>query len=315
VNLNNGPAGDGFEAGNRVDALHADLAFIGHVCLDEIVPFGGQGWVAPGSAVLCGALAAARAGASVAVVTRMAAGDEAILEPMRVRGIAVHVIPADITTYMRVVHTSGKVDEREMRQVENAGPFAVASIPDLAVQQVHLAGITDQEFDLEFVRAMKARSGRLSADMQSFVRQVDPDAGLIAFNDVPQKAEIASLLDMVKLDVVEAAILTGTDDLERAAMKFEQWGCPEIVITRSDGVMARVGGETYWASFSNRSVVGRTGRGDTTFAAYVARRLDHDVDESLRFAAALVSIKMEKPGPFDGTLADVLERMNATAVH
>ena len=315
VNLNSGRAGDGFEVDNSVGALKADLAFIGHVCRDEVRPFGGQSWVAPGSAVLCGALAAARTGASVAVVTTMAARDEAILEPMRAGGIAVYVIPADVTTYMSVVHTSANVDDRKMRQIENAGRFAVASIPDLAVQQVHLAGITDQEFDLGFVRGMKARGGRLSADMQSFVRQVDPGSGLIAFKDVPQKAEIASLLDMVKLDVVEAAVLTGTDDLERAAMMFEEWGCPEIVITRSDGVVARVDGETYWASFSNRSVVGRTGRGDTIFAAYVARRLDHDVDESLRFAAALVSIKMEKPGPFDGTLADVLERMNATAVH
>lgn len=309
--MNNGRAGDGFEAGNRDGALKADLAFIGHVCLDEIVPFDGQRWVAPGSAVLCGAIAGARAGARVAVVTRMAARDDAILGPMKAGGIAVHVIPTDVTTYMTVVYTSANVDEREMRQVENAGRFALVSIPDLAVQQVHLAGITDQEFDLEFVRGMKARSGRLSADMQSFVRQVDPVTGLIVLKDVPQKAEIASLLDMVKLDVVEAALLTGTDDLERAAMTFEEWGCPEIVITRSDGVMARVGGETYWASFSNRSVVGRTGRGDTTFAAYIARRIDHDVEESLRFAATLVSIKMEKPGPFDGTLDDVLKRMNA----
>jgi len=33
------------------------------------------------------------------------------------------------------------------------------------------------------------------------------------------------------------------------------------------------------------------------------------VAESLKFAAALVSIKMETPGPFQGTLADVLARM------
>jgi hypothetical protein len=116
---------------------------------------------------------------------------------------------------------------------------------------------------------------------------------------------------MVKLDVVEARVLTGTDDLERAALVFEEWGSPETVITRADGVLARVNGKTYWEPFSNRSVVGRTGRGDTTFAAYMARRLDHDPDESLKFAAALVSLKMEKAGPFDGTLADVLERMNA----
>jgi sugar/nucleoside kinase (ribokinase family) len=131
---------------------------------------------------------------------------------------------------------------------------------------------------------------------------------------VADKEELVQLLDMVKLDVVEARVLTGTDDLERAAIMFEAWGSPETLITRADGVLARVNGKTYWEPFSNRSVVGRTGRGDTTFAAYMARRLDHDPDESLKFAAALVSIKMERAGPFDGSLADVLERMTATAV-
>ena len=296
------------------DRLTADLAFIGHMCLDEVIPFGGSPRVASGSAVLCGALAAARIGAKVAVVTRMAPKDEAILEPMRQAGIAVHVIPADVTTYMRVVHPSADVDDRQMFQLANAGLFTASDIPALAVRQVHLAGITDQEFDLEFVRGMKARGYRLSADMQSFVRQVDPVTRDISFGDVADKAEFAQLLDMVKLDVVEAKVLTGTDDLERAAIKFEEWGSPETLITRSDGVLARVNGKTYWEPFSNRSVVGRTGRGDTTFGAYVARRLDHNPAESLRFAAALVSLKMEKAGPFDGALADVLERMNAIAV-
>jgi sugar/nucleoside kinase (ribokinase family) len=282
------------------------------MCFDEIVPFGGSPRVAPGSAVLCGALAAARIGTKVAVVTRMAPKDEEILAPMRQSGIAVHVVPADVTTYMKVVHPSSDVDDREMFQLANAGLFAASDIPALTARQVHLAGITDQEFNLKFVRGIKSRGYLLSADMQSFVRQVDPVTRRISFGDVADKAELAQLLDMVKLDVVEARVLTGTDDLERAAMMFEAWGSPETVITRADGVLARVNGKTYWEPFSNRSVVGRTGRGDTTFAAYMARRLDHDPSESLKFAAALVSIKMEKAGPFDGTLADVLERMNAT---
>ncbi len=74
-------------------------------------------------------------------------------------------------------------------------------------------------------------------------------------------------------------------------------------------MLAQVNGKTFYEKFSNRSAVGRTGRGDTTFAAYLAWRLDHNVAESLRFAAALVSIKMETPGPFNGTLAEVLARM------
>ncbi|MEI6789391.1 MAG: carbohydrate kinase, partial [bacterium] len=67
---------------------------------------------------------------------------------------------------------------------------------------------------------------------------------------------------------------------------------------------------SYYEKFSNRSVVGRTGRGDTTFAGYLARRLDHEPAEALKFAAALVSLKMEKRGPFSGTLNDVLTRQH-----
>ncbi len=51
------------------------------------------------------------------------------------------------------------------------------------------------------------------------------------------------------------------------------WGCPEVVITRDDGVLARANGETLFEPFTNRNIVGRTGRGDTTFAGYMARRL------------------------------------------
>ena len=286
-----------------------DIAFIGHMCFDEVIPYQGVPHVAPGSAVLCGALAAARVGKKVVVVTRMAPKDQAILEPMLQNGIEIHPTPSAETTYMKVVHTTADVDERQIYQLANAGFFSLKDVPQLNVRQVHLAGITDQEFDLGFIRGLKGRGFRISADMQSFVRQVDPVTRCISFRDVPNKSKIVGLMDMLKLDIVEAKVLTGTDDLERAALTFETWGCPEILITRADGVLARVNGKTYYEKFSNQSVVGRTGRGDTTFAAYLARRMDHNPAEALKFAAALVSIKMETPGPFKGTLDEVLARM------
>ena len=49
------------------------------------------------------------------------------------------------------------------------------------------------------------------------------------------------------------------------------------------------------------------GLGDTTFAGYLTERLDHDIPAALEFAAALVSLKMETPGPFMGTRQDVLD--------
>jgi sugar/nucleoside kinase (ribokinase family) len=286
-----------------------DIAFIGHMCFDEVIPFQGEPHVAPGSAVLCGALATTRVGKKVVVVTRIAQKDEQILELLRQNGVFVHAIYAAETTYMMVIHLSADVDDRKMVQRANAGFFTIADMPPLNAQFLHLAGITDQEFDLDFIRGLKEKGYRLSADMQSFVRQVDPVSRTIAFRDVPLKREIIHVLEMVKLDIVEARILTGKGDPEQAARMIEYWGCPEVVITQAEGVLALSGGQTYFEKFTNHSVAGRTGRGDTTFAAYLARRMDHNVAESLKFAAALVSIKMETPGPFNGTSADVLARM------
>jgi len=287
-----------------------DIAFVGHMCYDEITPYGGATVVAPGSAVLCGAVAAARIGQKVAVVTRIAPADEGILKPFKDLGIETFAASAAETTYSVVIHPTHNVDERILRLKRSSGYFTLEDMPAIATRKVHLAGISDQEFTLSFIRGLRDRGYELSADMQSFVRQVDPATRDILFKDVPLKRDIAALMSKVKLDVVEAKVLTGTDDLEEAAKLFESWGCPETVITRADGVLARVRGKTYFEKFTNRSTVGRTGRGDTTFAAYLARRNDHDVPESLKFAAALVSIKMETPGPFQGTLDDVLARMN-----
>ena len=63
----------------------------------------------------------------------------------------------------------------------------------------------------------------------------------------------------------------------------------------------------YHAPLKARNLSGRTGRGDTTFAGYLTERLDHEIPETLEFAAALVSLKMETPGPFRGTREDVLD--------
>jgi sugar/nucleoside kinase (ribokinase family) len=160
------------------------------------------------------------------------------------------------------------------------------------------------------MKGLKSRGyDSLSVDMQSFVRHVTQVTRDIEFSDVANKKDIAGMMNKLKLDVVEARILTGTEDLEKAATIVESWGCPEVLITHSQGVLARVNKVTYYEKFSNASIVGRTGRGDTTFSAYLSWRLDHDPGEALKFAAALVSIKMETPGPFRGTLEDVLTRL------
>jgi sugar/nucleoside kinase (ribokinase family) len=285
------------------------VTFIGHMCYDEVSLFEGETIIAPGSAVLCGAMVTARVGTKTAAVVKMSLDEERINQPMKDVGVDVFVIPAPVTTYSRVLHKSHNVDERDITLVRTAGLIEIKDVPEFTSTFVHLAGISDSEFDMALIDGLKARGHSLSTDMQSFVRQITPVTNEINFGDVSNKEEIISKMDRVKLDIVEARVLTGTDDLEKAALIVESWGCPEIMITQAEGVLARVDGKTYYEKFSNNSTVGRTGRGDTTFAAYLSWRLEHDVAESLKFAAALVSIKMETYGPFQGTLDDVFKRI------
>jgi len=253
-------------------------------------------------------MVAARVGKKVAAVVKMAEKDEHILQAMKDVGVDTYLIPSEETTYSRVLHESENMDERTLTLVKSAGLISIADVPQLDTTCVHLAGISDTEFDMDLMKGLKARGYSLSTDMQSFVRHVTPNR-VIEYSDVADKKEIAAMMDKLKLDIVEARLVTGTDDLEKAAMIIESWGCSEIMITQSEGVLARVNGKTYYEKFSNSNVTGRTGRGDTTFAAYLSHRLDHGVSESLKFAAALVSIKMEKPGPFSGTLEEVNKRL------
>jgi sugar/nucleoside kinase (ribokinase family) len=256
-------------------------------------------------------MATAWSGKRVAVVTRLAESDVAGLDVLRRAGIDVFVTHTPETTRHTAYHLSEDVDQRRVVLEASAGAYTLRDLPDIEPAFVHLAGLTDQEFSLAFMSRLKSRGLPFSVDMQGLVRQADLKTGEVEYADVPDKRRIAELADKMKLDAVEAAMLTGTGDLEEAAVMIEAWGTPETMITRSDGVLVRCAGKTYFESFSNSGIEGRTGRGDTTFGSYLARRLDHDVAESIRFAAAVASIKLERAGPFTGTAEEVLERLQA----
>ena len=106
-------------------------------------------------------------------------------------------------------------------------------------------------------------------------------------------------------------MLTGTDDREKAARMLCEWGAKEVLITHNTEALVYDGQRICRAPLKPRNLSGRTGRGDTTFAGYLTDRLDHDIPAALEFAAALVSLKMETPGPFTGTRQDVLNYIEA----
>lgn len=112
---------------------------------------------------------------------------------------------------------------------------------------------------------------------------------------------------MLKTDAAEAEILTGLSDRAAAARLFFEWGAKEVVITHNTEVLAYDGKTMATCPIKARNLSGRSGRGDTTFAAYITERLRSGLEESLLVATATVSAKMEAPGPYKGTRADIMK--------
>ena len=124
------------------------------------------------------------------------------------------------------------------------------------------------------------------------------------FDAVVDKCQITLITD-----AAEAEVLTGLTDRVEAAKMLHDWGAKEVVITHNTEVLAYDGNKVYTCPIKARNLSGRTGRGDTTFAGYIAERQRGSVEEALNFCTALVSLKMETPGPFKGTREDVLAYM------
>ena len=137
------------------------------------------------------------------------------------------------------------------------------------------------------------------------LRHVAPD-GAMYFEDWKDKRECLPCIRYLKTDAAEAEILTGCSDRKEAAKHLFSWGAGEIMITHNTEVLIYDGRDFYTCPIKSRNLSGRTGRGDTTFAAYINERLGSGIEQALLMATATVSLKMETPGPFKGTREDVL---------
>ncbi|MDX9956202.1 MAG: PfkB family carbohydrate kinase, partial [Anaerolineae bacterium] len=191
-----------------------------------------------------------------------------------------------------------------------AGPFSPEELPDVTTRVILIASIIAGEVDLPLLKVLAARAP-VGLDIQGFVRVRDGDD--LVFHPWEDMAEGLRYVTYLKVDRAEAEMLTGKTDLRLAAQQLAGYGPREIVITQSAGVTVYAEGALYEAPFTPRSLVGRTGRGDTCFASYVGYRLNHSAEEACRFAAAVTTLKQERPGPWNGDLDAVKALLAARA--
>ena len=281
-----------------------DIVIIGHVASDILVYKGeASGFI--GGGVYFSAFAARRSDVRFCVITKLAPKDFGILDGLKKDGIEVTAIPSLRTTSIENVFETDDVDRRKVRLLSQADPFHPEDIPAEA-KIYSLAGLFVGEFPDSLIVHL-ARKGEVALDLQAKLRY--SEAGTFAFKDWPEKEKYIPLVTYLKADSLEAEVATGTPDREEAAGILHRLGAKEVMITHSSEVILYNGERMFRAPFNPGNLSGRTGRGDTCFISYVSWRRTHGIEESLRYAAALTSLKMGKPGPFLGTQEEVLARM------
>jgi sugar/nucleoside kinase (ribokinase family) len=282
-----------------------DILMVGHFARDRVV-IDGRSETVSGGGVYYGSVALHRIGVSVAVVTRLHPDDFLRLEALKEEGVQVFATPALETSGIENHYTSADMERRICKPLGFAGPIQATDLPDLSAHIYAIVPIIAGEVDLDLLTTLAAR-GPVALDVQGFVRVRSDDE--LVFRSWPDIEAGLACVTYLKLDRAEAELLTGQADLVEAARRLAAYGPQEIVITESSGVIVYVDGKIYEAPFTSRSLVGRTGRGDTCFAVYLGRRLTTSPENAVRLAAAITSLKQEQPGPWRGTLSEAEARL------
>ncbi len=279
-----------------------DIALLGNYTKDTIVSAAGTR-LADGGAFNYGAHVAARMGLKVAAVTRLADEDFHVVDELTRLGVAVFARPTPHSTCLRLEYPTANVDERVIYVASTAGAFTPAEVADLQARAILIGASMRGEVGLEVIKALREKGTLLAADMQGFVRVAHE--GKLVHAAWPEMRQVLACVDVLKADAVEARMLTGEADIRTAARILADLGPREVVLTHRDGLLVYADGQYYAAGFFPRQLVGRSGRGDTCIAAYVARRLTASPAEAGRWAAAVTSLKMEAEGPFRREIAEV----------
>ena len=272
-----------------------DIAFLGHYTKDTIVSAEGMR-VVDGGAFHYGSHLAIRMGLRVAAITRLAQEDFHVVDGLKKLGVEVFAKATTHSTCLRLVYPTSNMDERILYMTGSAGPFAPSDVEDVSARFFVIGASVRGEVPLEVIEELRSKETQVAVDLQGFVRVVRD--GQFVSEDWPEKETVLSQVDIVKADAVEAELLTGESDMRVAAKIIADCGPKEIVLTHKDGVLVYDGKQYHGARFYPEKLLGRSGRGDTCIAAYVARRLTAPPSEATRWAAAATSLKLEAEGPF-----------------
>lgn len=289
---------------------HYESLIIGHITIDQNIDHLGNEVKIPGGAVVYSSASAYSLGHNVAAITKVAPKDRDRLCAFTIPKENIICLDSKESTNMYNKYLTADKERRICQCFSKGDEITAGDIPDDVQADIyHFAGLIYGDFSSETVKQV-SKKGPVAVDVQGFLRHWKPDDKSMFFEDWADKKEILPHITYLKTDAAEAEILTGLEDRREAAKLLYSWGAKEIMITHNTEVLIYDGKEFYTCPIRARNLSGRTGRGDTTFAAYLTERLHNDIRSSLLTATATVSFKMETPGALKATRAEIEDYIN-----
>jgi len=209
----------------------------------------------------------------------------------------------------RFEHRYGK--GHRVQRAHAGSHIALHEVPQEAyAARAILAGPVLGELDAAVLTV--PRKSLLLADMQGFLRQLDPEHRVVLHAGRAAKTALA-LADVVKLDRLEAeAVLGRFNDLQRAADRLHASGAGCVLLTcGSEGALVSGVSGRHWVPAVKGEMVDATGAGDVFAAAFLVNYLESDgnLEASGRFAAAAAALTTRDFGP-----AAVPDRQSVSAL-
>lgn len=280
-----------------------DIVCVGNYTKDTIITPDGIKYV-DGGGMNYAAHAAKGLGCETAIITRLAEDDHHVVENIRADGIDCYPVYSPSSTLMTLEYKTWDVDKRNLYVKATAGTITPEHLNGIQARAVIVSPSLRGEVEPEFFTSLRTRANLLlSADVQGFVRVLRGEA--LVYEPWQAMPEVLRNLDVLKTDAVEAAYLTGESDIEKAAQVFASLGAKEVILSHSEGILVHAEGKFHHFQFHALSMDGRSGRGDTCVGSYVARRLTLPPREAGKWSAAATSLKIERHGVFNRSVAEV----------
>jgi sugar/nucleoside kinase (ribokinase family) len=283
---------------------------IGHVARD-INTIGGMEYEPrPGGAAYYSTMVYTQLGLQAAVLTKVAARDEAmLLQELRAAGATVFNRHTTTTTTFRNIYPEGNADARLQRVDSRADRLLVADLPPIRAQIWQIGPLTDQDVDPAIIAHCAGAGGAVGMDVQGLTRRIV--AGEVRASDPLGGADQLRHVQVLKADEEEILTYSGCSTVDEAIARVRQAGVREVLITRGSrgSIVFSDGDPLEIDAVPPRRLADATGCGDTYLAAYMTRRMTGaDRAECARFASVAASLNIETFGAFRGSAESIAAR-------